>query len=269
MQLEVASSSGELSIAARSGSMAKEKKEKKAKKEKKEKKAKRSKEEKAAAKAAKKEKKAKKRKSEAADGEQPAAKKVKPAAEEAAAAAPEPRRKSPRLAAQEAAKAPGDSFSLDGGGGREFVGGGASADAAVLEPAEYRAAHSIVCKGEGVPDPFQKFSDAPWPEAIQEAIRKAGFESPSGIQSQCWPVGLAGKDMIGVAKTGSGKTLGFLLPLFNHIETTVGKQLPPAGKCPAPKLPPMPAVSKWPAAERRACCRCRSGPCGCHHRADA
>ena len=149
-------------------------------------KAKRSKEEKAAAKAAKKEKKAKKRKSEAADGEQPAAKKVKPAAEEAAAAAPEPRRKSPRLAAQEAAKAPGDSFSLDGGGGREFVGGGASADAAVLEPAEYRAA-----RPESPPLGPLDFAASPLLRALADADRFGGRPSALGMMP---PTGVGVRD---------------------------------------------------------------------------
>eukprot|EP01024_Parvocaulis_polyphysoides_P018510 TRINITY_DN18201_c0_g1_i3.p1 TRINITY_DN18201_c0_g1~~TRINITY_DN18201_c0_g1_i3.p1 ORF type:complete len:604 (-),score=112.81 TRINITY_DN18201_c0_g1_i3:272-1999(-) len=44
------------------------------------------------------------------------------------------------------------------------------------------------------------------------------FASPSPIQSQCWPIILSGNDMIGVAATGSGKTLGFGLPALQHIE---------------------------------------------------
>ena len=59
------------------------------------------------------------------------------------------------------------------------------------------------------------------------AVLKAGFSAPSAIQSQCWPIALQGKDCIAIAKTGSGKTVGFLLPLFLHIEKTVGKPIPP------------------------------------------
>jgi len=43
------------------------------------------------------------------------------------------------------------------------------------------------------------------------------FEKPTAIQAQCWPVCLAGRDCIGVAETGSGKSLGFLLPAVVHI----------------------------------------------------
>jgi len=46
---------------------------------------------------------------------------------------------------------------------------------------------------------------------------KAGFATPTSIQAHAWPIGCAGRDMIGVAKTGSGKTLGFLLPAFAKI----------------------------------------------------
>jgi ATP-dependent RNA helicase DDX5/DBP2 len=49
------------------------------------------------------------------------------------------------------------------------------------------------------------------------AIKHAGFEKPSIIQAQAWPPAMAGRDIIGVAKTGSGKTLGFLVPAFLNI----------------------------------------------------
>lgn len=38
-------------------------------------------------------------------------------------------------------------------------------------------------------------------------IRKAGFQEPTPIQAQGWPIALSGKDMVGIARTGSGKTL--------------------------------------------------------------
>ncbi|KXZ43232.1 hypothetical protein GPECTOR_97g770 [Gonium pectorale] len=43
------------------------------------------------------------------------------------------------------------------------------------------------------------------------------FVAPSPIQAQCWPIILAGRDLIGIAATGSGKTLGFGLPMMRHI----------------------------------------------------
>ena len=64
---------------------------------------------------------------------------------------------------------------------------------------------------------WNSFSDAPFAKPIQQALLDAGFTEPSPIQARAWPVAIAGKDLIAVAKTGSGKTLGFLLPVFHRI----------------------------------------------------
>jgi superfamily II DNA/RNA helicase len=37
--------------------------------------------------------------------------------------------------------------------------------------------------------------------------RKLGFKEPTAIQAQGWPIALSGRDMVGIAQTGSGKTL--------------------------------------------------------------
>ncbi|XP_071449475.1 probable ATP-dependent RNA helicase DDX43 [Hetaerina americana] len=72
---------------------------------------------------------------------------------------------------------------------------------------------------EGIPNPIRTFEEcfAPFPEILGE-IRKAGFEKPSPIQCQAWPVLLKGHDLIGIAQTGTGKTLAFLLPALIHID---------------------------------------------------
>ena len=68
-------------------------------------------------------------------------------------------------------------------------------------------------------NPAPKFSHCfeKWP-GIMATIERQGFEKPSPIQAQAWPYLLAGKDVIGIAQTGTGKTLGFLLPSFVHID---------------------------------------------------
>src|SRR5689334_6762422 len=48
-------------------------------------------------------------------------------------------------------------------------------------------------------------------------IAKQGFEAPTAIQAQAVPVALQGHDIIGIAKTGSGKTSAFLWPMLIHI----------------------------------------------------
>ena len=51
-----------------------------------------------------------------------------------------------------------------------------------------------------------------------QVIKKLNFEKPTPIQAQAIPAIMAGRDVIGVAKTGSGKTVAFLLPMFRHIK---------------------------------------------------
>lgn len=57
-----------------------------------------------------------------------------------------------------------------------------------------------------------------YPEILDE-IYKNKFEKPSPIQSQAWPLLLQGHDLIGIAQTGTGKTLAFLLPAMIHIDS--------------------------------------------------
>ncbi|KAH8280836.1 hypothetical protein KR054_000673 [Drosophila jambulina] len=70
-----------------------------------------------------------------------------------------------------------------------------------------------------IPNPVWTFEQcfAEYPELLGE-IQKQGFEKPSPIQSQAWPILLKGHDMIGIAQTGTGKTLAFLLPGMIHTE---------------------------------------------------
>lgn len=91
--------------------------------------------------------------------------------------------------------------------------------AAALTPEEvaaYREAHAIKV-AEGTPDPIVRFEDAPFPKKLVAALLKQGYAAPSPIQAQAWPCAVQGRDVVAVAKTGSGKTCGFLLPALAKI----------------------------------------------------
>ncbi|KAI6651762.1 DEAD-box ATP-dependent RNA helicase 20-like [Oopsacas minuta] len=69
-----------------------------------------------------------------------------------------------------------------------------------------------------VPNPVLTFEQAfrEYPE-ILEQIYKQKFVEPTPIQKQSWPIALLGYDMVGIAQTGTGKTLAFLLPGLIHM----------------------------------------------------
>ncbi|CAN0928081.1 DEAD-box ATP-dependent RNA helicase 40 [Linum grandiflorum] len=58
------------------------------------------------------------------------------------------------------------------------------------------------------------FEDTGFPPEILRDIHSAGFLFPTPIQAQTWPIALQSRDIVAIAKTGSGKTLGYLIPAF-------------------------------------------------------
>jgi len=102
------------------------------------------------------------------------------------------------------------------------------ADVANMEPEEIAAVREennkimVSCDEDTevrVPNPLRTFDEGflHYPEILSE-LKRAGFTKPSPIQMQGWPIALQGLDLIGIAQTGTGKTLAFLLPAFIHIE---------------------------------------------------
>lgn len=93
-------------------------------------------------------------------------------------------------------------------------------DVANMSPAEvqqFRDSKQMSIQAGNAPNPVRNFMEAGFPQYVMDQIAKAGFSEPSPIQAQGWPVALSGHDMIGIADTGSGKTLSFLLPAIVHI----------------------------------------------------
>ncbi|KAH7527874.1 hypothetical protein FEM48_Zijuj05G0012800 [Ziziphus jujuba var. spinosa] len=72
----------------------------------------------------------------------------------------------------------------------------------------------IIVDGDDIPPPIKNFKDMRFPEPILKMLKAKGIVQPTPIQVQGLPVVLSGRDMIGIAFTGSGKTLVFVLPLI-------------------------------------------------------
>jgi ATP-dependent RNA helicase RhlE len=64
---------------------------------------------------------------------------------------------------------------------------------------------------------FQEFSLHP---KVLAGVESVGFTTPTPIQQQAIPVALQGRDLLGLAQTGTGKTAAFVLPILHHLATT-------------------------------------------------
>lgn len=87
-----------------------------------------------------------------------------------------------------------------------------------LSPVDsYRKQHEITVTGENIPAPFITFESSGLPPELLRELLSAGFPSPTPIQAQTWPIALQNRDIVAIAKTGSGKTLGYLIPAFTLL----------------------------------------------------
>jgi ATP-dependent RNA helicase DeaD len=68
--------------------------------------------------------------------------------------------------------------------------------------------------------PELSFAELDLPQFLQETLNKVGYERPSPIQQATIPVLLQGKDVVGMAQTGTGKTAAFALPILAKIDVT-------------------------------------------------
>ncbi len=63
------------------------------------------------------------------------------------------------------------------------------------------------------------FAELPLSQKVQAAIVAAGYTTPTPIQSAAIPVAVSGRDVLGIAQTGTGKTASFVLPMITRLET--------------------------------------------------
>jgi ATP-dependent RNA helicase RhlE len=73
---------------------------------------------------------------------------------------------------------------------------------------------------EETPEPRFSFTDLALAPELLHAVRDAGYTYPTPIQEEAIPLALAGRDLIGLAQTGTGKTAGFTLPIIHNLIST-------------------------------------------------
>ena len=66
--------------------------------------------------------------------------------------------------------------------------------------------------------PENGFETLGLPDKVVEAVKRVGFEQPSPIQAQTIPLLMEGRDVVGLAQTGTGKTAAFALPVLSQID---------------------------------------------------
>ena len=121
---------------------------------------------------------------------------------------------------------PSGGRSFGGGGGRRGGGGGGRRGPAkkFIHPSKF--INKAVAKiDEVVYESKHKFVDFPFGSELKHNIVSKGYETPSAIQDQAIPFIIEGRDVIGLANTGTGKTAAFLLPI---IERQSGIMLRPS-----------------------------------------
>ncbi|KAI1847794.1 hypothetical protein JX265_009222 [Neoarthrinium moseri] len=85
------------------------------------------------------------------------------------------------------------------------------------EVERFRRDHQMTTHGRDIPKPVETFDEAGFPRYVMDEVKAQGFPAPTAIQSQGWPMALSGRDVVGIAETGSGKTLTYCLPAIVHI----------------------------------------------------
>ena len=70
---------------------------------------------------------------------------------------------------------------------------------------------------------MNEFADLGLSEGLQQAVASMGYETPTPIQKAAIPAVLMGRDVLGVAQTGTGKTAAFAIPTIDMLGSEPGK----------------------------------------------
>jgi ATP-dependent RNA helicase DeaD len=96
-------------------------------------------------------------------------------------------------------------------------------DAQALSSSEYRwsmtAPETVRSEADTARD-AKTFSELGLDDAVLKALMDVGYETPSAIQAATIPLLLAGRDVVGLAQTGTGKTAAFALPILSRLDLT-------------------------------------------------
>ena len=87
------------------------------------------------------------------------------------------------------------------------------------------------------------FNDLKLSAPLLKAVSEAGYETPSPIQASAIPPVLEGRDLMGCAQTGTGKTCAFAVPIIQRLAKSEGgkrRRPPQEGRCPRPHSHPHP-----------------------------
>ena len=117
------------------------------------------------------------------------------------------------------------SASRPGKGGKR--GGGrrkAAVDKRLLDPSRFVKKAIKTTETESY-DPKHRFADFRMHDTIKKNAYAKGFVHPTPIQDGAIPHALRGRDMIGIANTGTGKTVAFLLPLIDKVSRRKGERV--------------------------------------------
>ncbi|CAK56549.1 unnamed protein product (macronuclear) [Paramecium tetraurelia] len=101
----------------------------------------------------------------------------------------------------------------------------------VAQVEKIKREYQIHVKGNNVPKPIISFGHLQLDQKLVNKIVAQNFEKPTAIQSQALPCVLSGRNVIGVAKTGSGKTIAYVWPMLVHVsaQRAVEKKEGPIG----------------------------------------